>query len=199
MKDAFVAIWIGLAALILASCPSPSGSSPNPYPTNNYISFSIDVGPLTTYTNGVTSVSPTISVSTPDVPFASIPENRSYLYLYASNSTADFEAAKVDFVCVYIVLPDPTAPSIGAGKYLNSTGEGANITLQIGAAKYIANGLTYALIDLTLDQSVDNANSIGQTITGTFSGTITPDSGTTSASITGSFNLIYQTTTGTVS
>jgi len=197
MKNIFAAVCLGLAALLLASCPSPSG--PSPTPTSNYISFSINGGTATTYTSGVTSGSSRLAVTTPGLPLASIPgTSYSYFILYASKSIADFEAAGVDSIFISIILPVATPPSIGAGSHLNASGEGANISLRVGT-RYIAWGVDYKQIDLTLDQSVDNTSSIGKTVTGTFSGTITSDGGTTTASISGSFNLIYQTTTGTVS
>lgn len=197
MKNLSAVVGFGLAALLLASCPSPS----NPSPTSNYISYSLNGASTTTYyTSGMISGSSTLDVTTPGVPLASIPATSTYLYLYASKTNADFEVSGVDYICINIALPTPSSHSISAGSYLTTatpSAEGANIKLQIGSVQYTAGG-AYNLIDLILNQSIDNSTSIGQTITGTFSGTITPSTGGF-ATISGSYNLIYQTSTGTVS
>ena len=150
MKNLFAAVCLGLAALLSTSCPNPSG--PSPTPTSNYISFSINGGTATYYTSGMISGSSTLAVTTPGLPLASIPGTKyNYLILYASKSNADFEASGVDSIFISITpLPVASSPSIGAGSYLAASGEGANISLRIGATKYIAGG-TLARIDLTLD------------------------------------------------
>ncbi|MGO8695545.1 MAG: hypothetical protein ACLQMF_17930 [Rectinemataceae bacterium] len=189
-KNLLAACGIVLLFAVSSSCKNPAAPPPDTTP-KSYISYSLNGnGTQTTYSDGVTSGSGIITVSVPDIAFASIPSNASTpeLFLYASMNNAAFESSSTDFIYIYISF---TGTTISAGDY-----PGANVTLNLGGESYLGSA-----IDLHLDQAIDNSSSVGQTVTGTFSGTITYTPATGSpviATISGSFKLVYQTSSLTV-
>ena len=192
MKKLAAACGIALLFAVMSSCKNPAGPPSDPAATS-YISYSLNGnGTQTTYYSGVVSGSPAITMSVPDVAFASIPtpqgSSTPNLYLYASKNNAYFEASSTDFICISILADGTSAKP--AGDFLASDGTGANLTLGLGVTTYFGDGPN-SQVDLHIDQAIDNSTSVGKTITGTFSGTISD--GTTTATISGSFRLIYQT------
>lgn len=188
MKKALLASF--LCAIVLACPPYDSPSAPDDPPTSDKgITFSINSGASTTLAHGIPLSSPNITVTTANVPFGSIPSGDAYLRLYASSEDLDFEALGQDYIEIYITV---AGSSIAAGTWSSA----ANVWVQIGGAKYMAAGPSFA-IDLVLDQTVDSSTSIGQTVTGSFSGNVTADGGTTIVTLSGTFKLVYQGSTWT--
>lgn len=188
MKKALLASFLCAIVLACPSCKNPSAPD-DPPPSDKGITFSINGGASTTLAHGIPLSSSNITVTTANVPFGSIPSGDGYLRLYASSKDFDFEALGQDYIEIYISV---SGNSIASGTWSNA----ANVWVQIGGAKYQAAGPAYA-IDLVLDQTVDSSSSIGQTITGSFSGNVTADGGTTIVPLSGTFKLVYQGSTWT--
>jgi hypothetical protein len=173
-------------ALALSSCPANGvDPSPDPTPTVEHISCTMG-GSTVTYTNGPDSSRKSF---TGDVgkPFITIWGTSSIkLYLYASQNVTGIEPDSSSEPYIKIALD-------GSGPFSGSS-TAALITLQLPDATYTA----VSTITLVLDQTV-SSSSLGQTISGSFSGTVSSDGGTTSQSISGDFSLVYRNDSWTTS
>ena len=179
MKNLVVPCGIALLFAVMSSCKNPAGPPSDPA-TKGYISYSLNNGAQTVYSKGVSSGSSNITLTVLNTPFASIPNpfdsSTSNLYLYASNNNATFENPSTDFIYIYFLA--------GGTTILSGDHNGANLNLNVGGI------VNTATVDLITNQTF-TSSSDGMTITGTFSGTLSD--GTTP--ISGSFSLVYQTTT----
>ena len=188
MKKTLLAVFLCAVVIDFQTCTVPSAPE-DPPASDKGITFSINNGASTTFAHGVTATSANITVTTPNVPFGSIPSGDGYLRLYASSLDTAFEGSGQEYIDVYITV---SGSSISAGTYIAA----ANVSVQIGGNLYAAAPPAYT-IDLVLDQTVDSATSVGETITGSFSGNVIADGGTTIVPLSGTFKLVYQNSTWT--
>jgi len=170
-------------ALALSSCPAngvdPS-PDPTPTPTVEHISYSIDGGSKITYTNGPSLGGAKNFTGDAGKPFIAICGTSSIkLYLYASQNITEIEPTSSSEPYIEIRLG-------GSGPF-SAGSHSALITLQLPTATYTA----VSDITLVLDQAV-SSGSLGQTISGSFSGSVSSDGGATSQSISGDFSLVYR-------